>query len=95
MKRREMRYSDYNMSKQQVRELKEKCKKLDAEESIALLMCAMKANAGIAPALYFSLATGASYEEVDNAAALPISKGDFYAYRRYCLALFLLCEDVN
>lgn len=88
MKRREMLYSDYGMPPELVKELKTLCKHLDEEGHINLLLCAMKANRGIAPAIYYSLASGASYDFLSDKMIIPVSKVDFYAYQRYCLFLF-------
>lgn len=88
MKRREMLYSDYGMSPEDVKELKARCKRMDAEDQITLLLCAIKANAGVAPALYYSLIYGLSYDALTYSVDIPINRGDFYAYQRYCLSLF-------
>lgn len=87
MRRREMKYSDYSMSPELVKELKDRCRRLGPEDQITLLLCAIKANEGIAPALWYSLISGASWERLDSISPIPLPKGDFYAYRRHCLAL--------
>lgn len=89
MKRREMSYDDYDMTYEQAKELKERCRRLDNEDDhINLLLCAMRANKGIAYALYYSLVSGTSYDRISDDSDIPISKTDFYAYQRYCLSLF-------
>ena len=88
MKRRETYYSDYGLSAEKVKELKNSCKKLSEDESIMLLMCAMVSNKEITPAIYYSLVYGVSYEAIVSIMDIPISKTDFYAYQRYCLSIF-------
>lgn len=88
MKRREMLYKDYGMHPDLVKELKDQCRRLNTEEQVNLLLCAIKANEGIAPALYYSLISGASYDSLTVCADIPINRVDFYAYQRYCLFLF-------
>lgn len=95
MKRREMLYSDYGMPPELVKELKTLCKHLDEEGHINLLLCAMKANQGIAPAIYYSLVSGASYDSLSVCADIPINRGDFYAYQRYCLSLFRNARSID
>lgn len=88
LKRREMSYCDYGMTEGQVKALKDRCKRLDEDGHIALLRCAFVANRAIAPALYYSLSSGASYDRLYAISPIPLSRVDFYAYQRYCLYLF-------
>lgn len=83
-----MAYSDYGLAEERAKALKAQCKRLDEAGHITLLRCAFVANRAIAPALYYSLASGASYDRLFAITPIPLSRTDFYAYQRYCLYLF-------
>ncbi len=67
MKRRYMLYSDYGLDPDRVSLLKQRCRQLGADGHIDLLRCALRANGEIAPALYYSLVSGASYDRLSAA----------------------------
>lgn len=84
-----MKCSDYGISKTEMARLKEYCKNYTDEESDRLLKdAAYAANASIANRLYDSVRNGKSYETLDREVYMPISKVDFYGYRRKCISTF-------
>lgn len=89
MKTRKMKCSDYGISRTEMTRLKKYCKNYTDDESDELLKDAARAaNASIANRLYDSIRNGKSYEKLDRESYMPISKVDFYGYRRKCLYTF-------
>ena len=89
MQIRKAGYEDYGMREDEVRRLIAYCRSgtiFDDHEM--LLQAAKAAKRDIANLLYFSITNKCSWEKLDTINYVPISKGDFYAYRRKTLALF-------
>lgn len=93
MKTRYKSYIDYGMSEQKANDLKRKCQVLNADERDSLLKCCKSSNESIAYEILYSLIYNVSYDKLIFSTEVPISKVDFYAYRRK--ALFLFNEKLN
>lgn len=83
-----MSYEDYGISKDKALELKEKCRTLHENEKLLLWECCAVANNDLKYFLYHSLINNLSYDKIYVRSYVPITKDDFYAYRRKALCLF-------
>lgn len=88
MRKRNMGYQDYGFDVGEEYKLKEYCKIADQLDQSDLLQSAYCANPYIAHELWYTLITGLSYDKLASIHYIPISKTDFYAYQRACLAQF-------
>lgn len=88
MRTRQKGYADYGISEQEVKLLKEWCKKADFHEEFLLFESARMANSEIFNDIYFSIVKGLSYEKMDTKTGQYIGKGDFYGWQRKTLAIF-------
>lgn len=77
-----MSYEDYGITKDKVKELREKCRVLSEDEKILLWSCCAEANMELKHYIYNSLVNNLSYEKIYVRNYVPITKDDFYAYRR-------------
>lgn len=91
MRSRYMGYSDYGLTADEVRSIKELCDNIEcgSEEDVLLRSCCHEVNPNIENALYISLKKGISYDEMSKRDYIPIYKNDFYGYRRRVMARFL------
>lgn len=85
---REMGYDDYGLGPGEDKRLKKYCTSPDFDDHMLLLNSALGANKYLASDLYYSIAKGLSYEDMDRTCYIPISKGDFYGYQRKTLYIF-------
>lgn len=85
MKTRFTGYDDYGFLPGEEKAIKEACRKINVEPRVLISMAAFRANPGIAEDITFSIINGVSYEKICIIRNVPISKVDFYAYRRKCL----------
>lgn len=89
MRTRYLGYADYGISETECKELFKMCQSTDRNTEQALKVAAHESNEAIAEELYQSLHDGVSFEHLDAVrGTLPVSKEDFYAYRRQALYLF-------
>lgn len=89
MRTRHLGYADYGIGEEERKELFRMCRSTDRDTEQALMEAAHESNEAIADELYQSLHDGVSYEHLDAVRGLlPVSKEDFYAYRRQALYLF-------
>lgn len=80
---RTMSYNDYKVSEQEKIYLLNYCRNEKADRNI-IIACAEDTNNQISDFLFRSVTAKKSYEHLGY---VPISKGDFYAYRRKMLYL--------
>lgn len=87
MTTRYAQYSDYGVSNERVKEVQRQI--IGGEfDNVDLLKAAESVYKEIAPELFLSVICGVSYESFEVLRrAVPINKGDFYAYRRKYIAL--------
>lgn len=88
MKTRQMGYADYGFDEKEDKKLKAYCTRPEFEDQILLFHACLEANRYISAVLYFSIANGVSYEDLDRIKYVPISKGDFYGWQRKAMSLF-------
>ena len=89
MRTREKKISDYGISCDEEKKLKDFCRKMDAENRLILLQCAISAAPGLEVYIYDSLISGVGYRTMENMGRkIPAKEDDFYAYRRKTLATF-------
>lgn len=85
---REKSYIDYGFEPGEEKKIMEYCSDGHFSEHDLLLQSAISANPYIASDLYYSIVNGVSYESLEKIKQIPLSKPDFYGYRRKCLAIF-------
>ena len=93
MKTRCKSYDDYGFEPGEEKQLKEACRKKDFKTLTMLTVASYKSNPGIAIELIYSLVNGLSYDKLESINYIPVSKVDFYAYRRKCLYYFKLMSE--
>lgn len=88
MRTRLMSIEDHGLTKEEYESIKEYCMSGKFQDHGLLIQSAMEANSSICAELYTSLVLGASFERIDSLRYIPLSKPDFYAYRRKTVAIF-------
>lgn len=91
MRIREAGYKEYGITKSEEKEILSFCRKASQEDREFISLALQGMDADIAPYIFMSLVDGKSYERLDAMHWLPISKVDFYGYRR--LGVFLIKES--
>ena len=89
MKVRSAGYQHYGLDKQCAKEIIDECLSngpfIDDSGNDILKAAADLSNVQISAEIYDSIRNGLSYEKISQKRYVPISKVDFYAYRRLCL----------
>ena len=89
MRTRKKKFSDYGITPEEGKKIKEYCIHLDGEKQRLLLETAETAAPGIGTAIYTSLVKGVGYYQLlQDDCDLPASSDDFYAYKRKTIAEF-------
>lgn len=88
MRTRLMTIQDHGLTKEEVENIKEYCKSRSFADHHLLMQSAQEANVQICAEIYASLVLGVSFEKIDSLRYIPISKTDFYAYRKKTIAIF-------
>lgn len=86
MKTRNKSYKDYGFEDGEEKQLISFCKSPDFNAHIKLYVSCISANEDLSEELFYSLRRGVSYDALEKAKHIPLSKTDFYAYRRKALA---------
>ena len=87
MRTRNKGYSDYGFKPGEEKRLIQYCRSCEFDKSRQLLMAAIDSNSDLANDLYYSIVGNVSFDNLNMIKYIPASKGDFYGYRRKCLAL--------
>ena len=93
MRIRDRTWSDYGITRERLRELKNYCR--CAIDTSLIEEAAGRANKSIVKELVDSLTRGLSYSKLTINGYVPIGQKDFYGYRRYTLVILheLLIES--
>lgn len=86
MRTREKSYSDYGITDEEVRYIKEFCWKSNEQQKELIRSALTELQPYIAPYVYYSLVNNLSYEDICAKDYLYIGKGDFYGHRRQGMA---------
>lgn len=86
MRTREMSYSDYGMTDNEVQYIKDFCRHANEEQKMLIKYALAELQPYIAPFVYYSLVDNLSYEDICAKNYLYIGKGDFYGHRRQGIA---------
>lgn len=84
MRTRNKKLSDYGLSKQDTKKIKECFRNCDGFKRTIVEKVAKEVNPQIADALISSICDGKSFNALPD---VYISEADFYAYRRKCFAI--------
>ena len=85
MRIRNRTWSDYGITREQVRELKNYCR--SAIDTSLIEEAARRANKSIVKELVDSLTRGLSYSKLTIDGYVPIGQKDFYGYKKYTLSI--------
>lgn len=88
---RETKFEDYGLFKPQIEEVMKYCRKNTVESNAVVFNCAFETNEGVGADIFYSLTQDVSWERLDAIKTVMYGKGDFYAYRRKCMALIYKC----
>jgi len=89
MRTREKNLADYGVDKGKEKELLRACREASRQERQELLaFCIASAPEGVECAVYESLVTGRSYDELVKREYIPAGRDDFYGYRRKAMGKF-------
>lgn len=88
MRIRDKSYKDYGFQEGEEKEILMYIHSKDFDDHLILLQSAIISNVHIASEIYYSIIKGISFESVDKIKYIPISKNDFYGYRRNALYIF-------
>ena len=86
MRTREMSYSDYGITEDEVRYIKSFCQNSNTEEQHIIQTALGELNPYIAHYVFYSLVDNLSYDDICAKNYLYIGKGDFYGHRRQGMA---------
>ena len=86
MRKREMSYKDYGMTRDEVKYVSDFCKKAGEKEKAYIKAALSALSVYCASYVFLSLTLNISYEQMDRERGIYINKGDFYAYRRMGVA---------
>jgi hypothetical protein len=82
MRTREMSYSDYGITENEVQYIKDFCRNAEQEQQKIIKQALSELQPYIAPYVFYSLVDNLSYEDICAKNYLYIGKGDFYGHRR-------------
>lgn len=90
MRTREKSYNDYNLSDDEVKKAFSFCRGPDftSIDMFSLLSCAQDVYPDLTYDICYSIRYGVSYERMDAARYMDITKDSFYGYRRKAIAKF-------
>lgn len=88
MRVREKKYRQYGITMEEAKTAERYCRNARGENARKLRQAAKKANPEIADDLFTALRDGRSYDLQTARRYIPLSRPDFYGYRRCCLAIF-------
>lgn len=91
MRTRYKKYSDYGLTNDDIQSVMQYCSSDEADTDM-IMSCAIMANDALAGYLYESVVNRASYGSMYF---VPITKTDFYAYRRKMIAIICKCMREN
>ena len=80
--------TDFGVPEEDQKKLYERCRKLNKEERLLLLECAISSTPGIEVCIYDSLVNGTGYDAMGHNRYIPVKRDDFYAYKRKTAAQF-------
>lgn len=86
MRTREKSYSDYGMTDEEARYIKDFCFHSNEEQKNLIRYALAEIQPYVAPYVFYSLVDNLSYEDICAKNYLYIGKGDFYGYRRQGMA---------
>ena len=86
MRTREKSYSDYGITEDEVRYIKNFCQNADDEQKNIIRNALAELQPYIAPYVFYSLVDNLSYEDICAKNYIYIGKGDFYGHRRQGMA---------
>ena len=88
MRTRYKKLRDYGLAADEEKELKERCRNLDARDVEILHETAVSSAPGIEDIICKSIIERTGYRTMCKKQMIPVNEEDFYAYRRKTLAMF-------
>ena len=88
MRVRNTRLADYGFTRNEESNLRKFCRQLDSADETLLLECCMETNASIGRDMFYTIASGISFDKLGYVKNIMIPRTDFYGYQRKALATF-------
>jgi hypothetical protein len=88
MRARNRGYNEYGIPPDDVRRVRDYCRKMGREDRLRLFQCAISNAPGLELLIYESLTEGVGYDRLDRKRGVPAKSDDFYAYQRKTVAEF-------
>lgn len=85
MRARDKNYSDYGITDDEARRIKEYCQTASVEDKLTLFQCAISSAPGLEVEIYESLVSNIGYDKLSKRKNIPIKRDDFYGYQRKTL----------
>lgn len=82
MRNRDKTYTDYGITQNEVKLIKEYCQTANVEDRLILLQCAISSAPGLEVEIYESLVENIGYDKLSKRRNIPIKRDDFYGYQR-------------
>ena len=85
MRTRYKNYSDYGITDDESKRIKEYCQNASVEDKLTLFQCAISSAPGLEVEIYESLVDNIGYDKLSKRKNIPIKRDDFYGYQRKTL----------
>ena len=85
MRTRDKNYSDYGITDDEAKRIKEYCQTASVEDKLTLFQCAISSAPGLEVEIYESLVGNIGYDKLSKRKNIPIKRDDFYGYQRKVL----------
>lgn len=85
MRTRYKNYSNYGITEDEAKRIKEYCQTASVEDKLTLLQCAISSAPGLEVEIYESLVSNIGYDKLSKRKNIPIKRDDFYGYQRKTL----------
>jgi hypothetical protein len=85
MRTRDKNYSDYGITDDEAKRIKEYCQTASVEDKLTLFQCAISSAPGLEVEIYESLVSNIGYDKLSKRKNIPIKRDDFYGYQRKTL----------
>ena len=85
MRTRYKNYSDYGITDDESKRIKEYCQNASVEDKLTLFQFAISSAPGLEVEIYESLVGNIGYDKLSKRKNIPIKRDDFYGYQRKTL----------
>lgn len=86
MRTRDMYFTDYGISQEEVNEVLSICRKGDSEMHKLIIEACAWSNPDLQNELFYGIVKGVGYDDLCKVVHIPIGRGDYFGYRRKAIA---------